>query len=100
VLLVRHGTQYDATKRLTWSAAAVRRRYRIRAGKDQLALTGGQARSDRAQQHHVACCLVAFCVLERERHDRQLSLDQLKRQLRFRGRSLALPALERLRGAA
>ena len=56
-------------------------------------MSGCQARSDRAQQHHFACCLVAFCILERKRHDRQLSIYQLKRQLSFKGRSLALPAL-------
>ena len=107
VLVVRYGKKYYATNRLTLSAAEVRRLYRIRAQieeviracKDQLALTGCQARSERAQQHHIACCLVAFCVLERERHDRQLSIYQLKRQLSFKGRSLALPALERLRTA-
>lgn len=108
VLVVRYGKKYYATNRLTLSAAEVRRLYRIRAQieeviracKDQLALTGCQARSERAQQHHFACCLVVFCVLERERHDRQLSIYQLKRQLSFKGRSLGLPALERLRGAA
>jgi hypothetical protein len=39
-------------------------------------------------------------VLERERHDRQLSIYKIKRQLSFQGRSVALPALERLRQAA
>jgi hypothetical protein len=68
--------------------------------KDQLGLTGCQARSERAQLHHMACYLVAFCVLEHERHVRGLSIDKLKRQLSFKGRSFALPVLERLRGAA
>jgi hypothetical protein len=72
----------------------------IRACKDQLGLTGCQARSEGAQQHHIACCLVAFCVLERERHDQQLSIYKLKRQLSFKGYSHTLPALERLRRAA
>ena len=72
----------------------------IRVCKDQLGLTGCQARSERAQRHHLACCLAAFCVLERERHDRHLSIYQLKRQLSFKGRSLALPGLERLEQAA
>jgi len=97
-----------ATTRLTLSAAEVRRLYGVRAQieevlrvcKDQLGLTGCQARSDRAQQHHMACCRVAFCVLERERHDRQLSIYTRKRQLSFKGHSLALPALERIRRAA
>jgi hypothetical protein len=108
VLVVRYGKKYYATNRLRLPAAEVRRVYRIRAQieevirvcKDQLSLTGCQARSERAQQHHMTCCLVAFCVLERERHDRHLSIYQLKRQLSFRGPSVVLPALERLRSAA
>jgi len=107
-LVVRHGKKYYATNRLTLTAVEVRRLYGfrsqieevIRVCKDQLGLTGCQARSARAQRHHVACCLVAFCVLERERHDRQLSIYKLKRQLSFKGRSHALPSLERLRQAA
>ena len=108
MLVVRYGKQDDATTRLSLPAAAVRRLYRVRAqmeevirvGKDQLGLTGCQARSDRAQQHHMVCCLVAFCVLERERHDRQLSIYKLKRQLSFKGPSCVSPALERLKRAA
>jgi putative transposase len=108
VLVVRYGAKYYATNRLTLPAAEVRRLYRCRAPieevirvcKDQLGLTGCQARSERAQRHHISCCLVAFCVLEREQHDRQLSIYKLKRQLNFTGRSCALPALERLKRAA
>jgi len=108
VLVVRYGKKYDATNRLTLTAAEVRRLYCLRAQveevirvcKDQLGLTGCQARSERAQQHHIACGLVAFCVLERERHDRQLSIYKLKRELSFKGRCYALPPLERLRRAA
>ena len=108
VLVVRYGAKYYATNRLTLSAAEVRRLYRVRAQieevirvcKDQLSLTGCQARSERAQLHHISCCLVAFCVLERERHDQQLSIYQLKRRLSFQGPAYALPALERLKRAA
>src|SRR5919108_1154072 len=53
VLIVRHGKKYYATNRLTLSAAEVRQLYRmrtqieelIRVCKDQLGLTGCQARS-------------------------------------------------------
>jgi putative transposase len=108
VLVVRYGTKYFATNRLTLPAVEVRRLYRIRAQveevirvcKDQLGLTGCQARSARAQLHHMACCLTAFCVLERERHDRGLSIYKLKRALSCNGRSIRLPALERLWSAA
>jgi putative transposase len=108
VLVVRYGAKYYATNRLTLAAAEVRRLYAFRAHieevirvcKDQLGLTGCQARSARAQRHHIFCCLAAFCALERESHDRRISIYQLKRTLSFRGLSMALPALERLRSAA
>jgi hypothetical protein len=97
-----------ATNRLTLAAAEVRRRYRVRAQieevstvcQEQRRLTGGQARSERAPLHHLTCGLVAFCVLERERHERHLRIYKLKRLLRFQGRSLHLPALERLKTTA
>jgi hypothetical protein len=72
----------------------------MHVGQDQLRLTGGQARAERAPRHHLTCGVVACCVLERERHERHLSLDKLKRLLSFQGRSVDLPALERLRAAA
>jgi putative transposase len=108
VLVVRYGAKYYATNRLTLPAAEVRQLYRgraqieevIRVCKDQLGWNGCQARSERAQLHHLTCCLVAFCVLERERHDRHLSIYKLKRRLSFQGRSYTLPAMERLREAA
>ncbi|MDQ3831487.1 MAG: transposase, partial [Candidatus Tectomicrobia bacterium] len=89
VLVVRYGAKYYATNRLTLAAAEVRRLYRIRAQieevirvcKDQLGLSGCQARTERAQLHHITCCLVAFCVLERERHAQSLSIYKLKRRL-------------------
>ena len=108
VLVVRDGAKYYATNRLTLPAAEVRRLYRVRSQieevvrvcKDQLGLSGCQARSKLAQLHHITCCLVAFCVLERERQERGLSIYKLKRQLSCQGRSMGLPALERLRGVA
>jgi Transposase DDE domain len=108
VLVVRDGAKYFATKRLTLPATEVRRLYRIRAQieevirvcKDQLGLTGCQARTARAQVHHITCSFVAFCVLERERQAQGLSIYKLKRQLSFLGQSLSLPMLERLKSAA
>jgi hypothetical protein len=106
-LVVRYGAKYYATNRLSLADAEVRHLYAfrtqieevIRVCKDQLGLTGCQARSERAQRHHILCCLAAFCVLERERYERGISIYQLKRRLSFRPHSVALPALERLRGA-
>jgi putative transposase len=108
VLVVRHGKKYYTTNRLTLPAVEVRRLYRFRAQieevirvcKDQLGQTSCQARPERAQLYHIVCCLVAFCVLEPERHERHLSIYKIKRQLSFRGFSIALPAFERLRRAA
>jgi putative transposase len=108
VLVVRYGAKYYATNRLTLPAAEVRRVYRgraqieevIRVCKDQLGLNSCQARSERAQLHHLTCCLVAFCVLEREHHDRSLTIYKLTRHLSCHGRTVPLPALERLRQAA
>ena len=105
VLVVRYGAKYYATNRLSLPAAEVRCLYRVRAQieevicvcKDQLGLNGCQARSEQAQRHHLTCCLVAFCVLERERQDRGLTIYTLKRQLSCHGHTLVLPALERLR---
>jgi hypothetical protein len=70
VLVVRHGKKYYATNRLTLSTMEGSRLYRVRAQveevirvcKDQLGLTGCQAWSERAQLHHITCCLMAFCV--------------------------------------
>ena len=108
VLVVRYGAKYYATNRLTLPAAEIRRVYRVRSQieevirvcKDQLGLTGCQARSTRAQMHHMTCCLVAFCVLERERQACHLSIYKLKRQLSLHGPSMVLPTLEQLRSAA
>jgi hypothetical protein len=108
VRIVRHGKQYDATHRLPLVAAEVRRRYRIRAQseavirvcQDQLGVTGCQARSERAQPPHSGCGVVACCGLEQARQARGLSIDTRKRLLSFKGRSIALPTLERLRRAA
>jgi hypothetical protein len=61
--------------------------------KDQLGLTGCQARSTQSQMHHMTCCLVAFCVLERERQECHLSIYKLKRQLSLHGPSMVLPTL-------
>jgi hypothetical protein len=53
-----------------------------------------------AQEHHVALCLVADLIVERERLDRGLTWCQCKWQLLLKGRQPALPALEQVRKAA
>jgi len=108
VVVVSYGAQDSTTNRLTRTAVERRRPYRmraqmaevIRACTDQLGLGGCQARSARAPLPHITCGLVAFCGLERDCPDQGLSIYKLKRHLSFRGRSVALPALERLRSTA
>jgi len=119
VLVVRHRRKYYVTNRLTLTAKEVRALYRkrqeveevIRVLKSQLSLEGCQvgyrrrgadpARSrPRAQEHHIALCLVAYLVVERERLDHGVSWRKFKRRLILKGSQIALPALERVRKAA
>ena len=119
VFVVRYRRKYYATNRLTLTAPEVRRLYRkrheveevIKVVKSQLSLEGCQGGFTRswkdkapaqegAQTHHIAVCLVAYLIVERERLDQQCTWRQLKRCLILQGRQLALPALERVRAAA
>jgi hypothetical protein len=83
----------------------------IRTGKSQRGLAACQAGyrrrgtettrpQPRVQEHHVALCLVAYLIVERERLDRQLTWRQCKRQLILKGMQHSLRALERVRKAA
>src|SRR5919201_1929039 len=119
VRVVRYRRKYYATNRLSLTAPEVRTLYRIRQEieevirvlKSQLSLEGcqvGYRRSvegssrpqPRLQEHHIALCLVAFLIVERERVEHRLTWRQLRRQLILRGPQTSLPSLERLRMAA
>jgi energy-converting hydrogenase A subunit M len=119
VLVVRYRRKYYATNRLRLRAKEVRPLYRkrqeveevIRVLKDQRSLAGCQAGYKRcsgkqgrpregAQEHHIALCLVAYLLVERERLDHGDTWRQRKRQLILTGLEEGLPALERLRRAA
>src|SRR5215831_11583457 len=119
VFVVRYRRKYYATNRLSLSAREVRTLYRkrheveevIKVLKSQLSLEacqGGYTRAWQAtpspkegeQSHHIALCLVAYLLVERERLDQGCTWRQLKRRLILQGRQLALPALERVRAAA
>ena len=119
VLVVRYRRKYYATNRLTLTAPEVRAHYKrrheveevIRVLKSQLGLEGCQVGYKRlladqpypqegAQTHHIALCLVAYLIVERERLDQHCTWRQLKRRLILRGSRVALPALERVRAAA
>jgi putative transposase len=119
VLVVRHRRKYYVTNRLTLAAPEVRAHYRkrheveevIRVLKSQLSLEACQVGyrrrgaetvqlQPRAQEHHIALCLVAYLVVERERLDHGVSWRTCKRRLILQGSQVALPALERVKKAA
>jgi hypothetical protein len=119
VFVVRYCRKYYATNRLSLSATEVRALYRkrqeveevIRVVKSQVSLEGCQAGYQRAfatsprpgegaQEHHIALCLVAYLIVERERLDCGETWRQRKRQLILRGPQGRGPALERARRAA
>ncbi len=100
VLVVKHRRKYYATNRFTLSAKEVRPLYRkrqeveevIKVLKSDLHLEGCQTGSKRphaptsrpaggGQEHHIALCLAACLVVERERLDHGLTWRQYKRRL-------------------
>jgi DDE family transposase len=119
VFVVRYRRKYYATNRLTLTAHEVRTLYRkrheveevIRVLKSHLSLEACQVGYTRAtadqpypqagaQTHHIALCLVAYLIVERERLDQECTWRQLKQGLIFQGQQRSLPALERVRAAA
>jgi putative transposase len=119
VFVVRYRRKYYATNRLTLNAKEVRTLYRkrqeveevIKVLKSQLSLEACQMGYTRrgatpaqpqpcAQEHHIALCLVAYLVVERERLDQGVTWRKLKRRLILKGRQVPLLALERVRKAA
>jgi putative transposase len=119
VFVVRYRRKYYATNRLTLTAQEVRTLYRkrqeveevIKVLKSQLSLEACQVGykrrgaapvqpPPRAQEHHIALCLVAYLVVERERLDQGVTWRKLKRYLILKGQQVPLPALERVRKAA
>ena len=119
VFVVRYRRKYYATNRLSLTAKEVRTLYRkrqeveevIRVLKSHLSLEACQAGYRRsseaqprgqegAQEHHIALCLVAYLIVERERVDRGDTWRQRKRQLILTGPQAASPALKRVREAA
>jgi putative transposase len=119
VLVVRYRRKYYATNRLSLTAKEVRAHYRkrqeveevIRVLKSQLSLAACQVGYRRrgtesscpqphAQEHHIALCLVAYLIVERERLDHGVPWRKCKQRLILTGRQIPLPALERGRKAA
>jgi putative transposase len=119
VRVVKYRRTYYATNRLSLTAPEVRQLYRIRQEieevirvlKSQLSLESCQAGYTRptektphsqpqAQTHHIALCLVAYLIVERERFDQGMSWRRFKRYLILKRSQVPLPALERVRMAA
>jgi hypothetical protein len=119
VFVVRYCRKYYATNRLTLTANEVRTLYRkrqeveevIKVLKSQLSLEACQVGytrrgaapvqpPPRAQEHHIALCLMAYLVVERERLDQGVTWRKWKRHLILKGQQVLLPALERVRKAA
>jgi putative transposase len=119
VFVVRYRRKYYATNRLSLSAPEVRALYRkrqeveevIKVLKSQLSLeacqvgyrrrsTEGSPPRSRAQEHHIALCLVAYLIVERERLDHAVPWRKFKQRLILKGRQVPLPGLERVRKAA
>jgi hypothetical protein len=119
VRVVKYRRKYYATNRLSLTAPQVRTLYRIRQEieevirvlKSQLSLEGCQAGYTRStekkthlqpqtQTHHIALCLVAYLIVERERFDQGITWRQFKRHLILKRSQVPLPALERVRMAA
>jgi putative transposase len=119
IRVVKYRRKYYATNRLSLTAQEVRATYKRRHAieevfrflKDQLSLAACQAGYMRlgneesqieegVQAHHIALCLVAYLVLERERIDHGITLRQLRRKLIVKGLRIALPSLKRVRMAA
>jgi putative transposase len=119
VRVVKYRRKYYATNRLSLTAPEVRQLYRIRQEveevirvvKSQLSLEGCQAGYTRStektthsqpqpQTHHIALCLIAYLIVERERFDQGMSWRRFKRHLILKRSQVPLPALERVRMAA
>jgi len=120
VFVVKHRCKYFATNRLTLTAPQVRLEYKKRQAieevikilKSELGLEDCQAGYERAcnrirstppiqaQEHHIALCLVAYLILEKERFKRKTSIRELRQDLIIKRFRIKLPVLAQLRDAA
>lgn len=120
LLVVKHRRKYFCTNRLTMGRSRLFELYRgrqaieevFRALKCELGAEdcqSGYHRSEKAcstepqegpQTHHIALCLVAFVLIEKDSVDSNISWYQLRRKLMLRRFELPLPAFDALRAAA
>src|ERR671915_2523620 len=73
---------------------------KCRASRLQALCGGVPPPQPHPQEHHIALCLVAYLIVERERVDQRLTWRKLERRLILKGPQTSLPSLERLRMAA
>jgi len=89
VTVAKHGKKYFATSDHTLDSAAIRALYKKRWAIEEvfrflhskLGMDDCQARSERSQTNHIALCMVAHVIIERERIDQKCSRYHVKRML-------------------
>ena len=104
VFVVRHRNKYYATNKLSLARKELIDLYRkrqqveetIRQLKQECCINDCQVRSIKAQIHHFYLSLCAFCILEKERLKRNISLYNLRKLLIFRKLSISIPHLDSL----
>jgi hypothetical protein len=119
VRVVKYRRQYYVTNRLSLPAQELRATYKRRPAieevfrflTDQLSLAACQAGYTRlgnekspveegVQAQHMALCLIADLILERERINQGVTLRHLRHTLIVRGLKVSLPSLKHVRMAA
>lgn len=107
VFVVRHGSKYFATNRLSLRRRGVleiyERRQQIEEVNKQLkylSLNDCQMRSSKAQSNHIVMCIFAYTMLEKESRKIGVSLYKCKKLIISGKMALPNADLARLRGAA
>jgi len=98
VLVVKHRNKYYATNRLSLTREEVMSLYKIRQQieetirqlKQECSINGCQVNSLKAQEHHFFLSLCTFCLLEKERLRRNISLYLLRELLISRRVSISI----------
>lgn len=107
VFVVRHGTKYFATNRLSLRRREVLKIYGMRQQIEEinkqlkyLSLNGCQMRSSKAQSNHVMMCIFAYTFLEKESRKNGVSLYKYRQNVVSGKMAFPTAGLERLRRAA
>lgn len=107
VFVVRNGTKYFATNRLSLNRCEVLKTYGMRQQIEEvnkqlkhLSLNGCQMRSSKAQNNHVILCIFAYTILEKESRKMGESLYKYRQDIILRKIPFPNTELERLKKAA